>query len=394
MKNSKINIHFFWDNKKEKKSKSRFNLLLLEYGEYFLEDLSVYYFPLPTNDLSKEFEINDTLKIQGRLKLATRSVIFEPNELRHPIIKFPYKSMISEMNVFNIKDSEKMKLTVDVSGFFTFLCSSYFEMKENNKIGPYKLVDYKDKENAGHRVLFALVHSDLEKILVEVEQFRHIYSIYEKQGSSSAQQLLKPFIETALMSQFDSSHLVDFHEKFLISAPISVKKIKPLIINPGSLMITEKRIYFQPSSLNNIGDPIEHFNISSIKKMYKRRYMLRQIGIELIINDGSFTSKSSGQNIKKTSIFENSKSYLFIFETRAQRDEIYDLLRSQDLMSLNSTHTDMSLLTRKWQRKEISNFEYLMHLNIEADRSGNDLTQYPVFDIFIFIIIINYIFIL
>jgi hypothetical protein len=36
-------------------------------------------------------------------------------------------------------------------------------------------------------------------------------------------------------------------------------------------------------------------------------------------------------------------------------------------------------LTRKWQRHEITNFEYLMHLNTIAGRSYNDLTQYPVF---------------
>ena len=38
----------------------------------------------------------------------------------------------------------------------------------------------------------------------------------------------------------------------------------------------------------------------------------------------------------------------------------------------------VEMLCRKWQRREISNFEYLMLLNSEADRSVNDLTQYPV----------------
>lgn len=32
-----------------------------------------------------------------------------------------------------------------------------------------------------------------------------------------------------------------------------------------------------------------------------------------------------------------------------------------------------------WQRREISNAEYLMYINNEAGRSINDLTQYPVF---------------
>lgn len=36
-------------------------------------------------------------------------------------------------------------------------------------------------------------------------------------------------------------------------------------------------------------------------------------------------------------------------------------------------------MTLKWQNRVISNFEYLMYLNSTADRSVNDLTQYPVF---------------
>ncbi len=35
--------------------------------------------------------------------------------------------------------------------------------------------------------------------------------------------------------------------------------------------------------------------------------------------------------------------------------------------------------TRDWISGRISNFDYLMHLNREAGRSFNDLTQYPVF---------------
>jgi hypothetical protein len=35
--------------------------------------------------------------------------------------------------------------------------------------------------------------------------------------------------------------------------------------------------------------------------------------------------------------------------------------------------------TEMWQRREISNFEYMMQLNTIAGRTYNDLTQYPVF---------------
>jgi len=36
-------------------------------------------------------------------------------------------------------------------------------------------------------------------------------------------------------------------------------------------------------------------------------------------------------------------------------------------------------MKNRWQTGEISNFQYLMHLNTLAGRGYNDLTQYPVF---------------
>lgn len=44
-----------------------------------------------------------------------------------------------------------------------------------------------------------------------------------------------------------------------------------------------------------------------------------------------------------------------------------------------STRRLVARYTERWQRREISNFEYLIRLNIFAGRSVNDLTQYPVF---------------
>lgn len=36
-------------------------------------------------------------------------------------------------------------------------------------------------------------------------------------------------------------------------------------------------------------------------------------------------------------------------------------------------------MTQRWQRREISNFEYLMYLNTISGRSYQDLNQYPIF---------------
>jgi hypothetical protein len=55
-----------------------------------------------------------------------------------------------------------------------------------------------------------------------------------------------------------------------------------------------------------------------------------------------------------------------------------NLFRKTSLMSPRQLfkHSDMP---QKWQRREISNFDYLMFLNTVAGRTYNDLNQYPVF---------------
>lgn len=41
--------------------------------------------------------------------------------------------------------------------------------------------------------------------------------------------------------------------------------------------------------------------------------------------------------------------------------------------------TKLEIMSKKWERREVSNFEYLMFLNTCAGRTYNDVTNYPVF---------------
>jgi factor associated with neutral sphingomyelinase activation len=36
-------------------------------------------------------------------------------------------------------------------------------------------------------------------------------------------------------------------------------------------------------------------------------------------------------------------------------------------------------ITMMWQNKQISNYDYIMHLNQAGNRSFSDLSQYPIF---------------
>ena len=46
---------------------------------------------------------------------------------------------------------------------------------------------------------------------------------------------------------------------------------------------------------------------------------------------------------------------------------------------MDKSEQHLEALTRKWQNREISNFAYLSLLNQHANRTPNDVTQYPVF---------------
>ena len=57
---------------------------------------------------------------------------------------------------------------------------------------------------------------------------------------------------------------------------------------------------------------------------------------------------------------------------------MYHNILTSDLPNLLE-HGNISALTQLWGSGQISNFEYLTHLNKHAGRSFNDLMQYPVF---------------
>jgi factor associated with neutral sphingomyelinase activation len=355
------NSQYFWSRKS--KLRNRFNLLLLEHNELFFEDLSVALYPAAIDKLSDI----DTLKVPGRLKICSRSLIFEPNDARKPLKKYPFKCMRSSVAQYTIPGTSNNQLMC-----LAFTSSAYIEMKPNDKIAPFIMKDAsgniidsissnsRDSGEDSIRIIIALNHStNLLNIIKKIEDLRMIYHklVASPYNSTVINNELNPIINQHNILTFDRSHLIDYHET-LLSQPTAVKQVKPLILYPGCLMITEMRIYFQPSQLNNVGETIQHFDIANVQGLYKRRYLLQQIGLEFIL--------------------KHHESYFFIFNSSHDRDEMYALIQSHHNIN-NQESNSLITSTRRWQKREISNFEYLMILNNEADRSMNDLTQYPVF---------------
>ncbi|ETI56299.1 hypothetical protein F441_01118 [Phytophthora nicotianae CJ01A1] len=111
------------------------------------------------------------------------------------------------------------------------------------------------------------------------------------------------------------------------------------------------------------------WGVRVIRVIHRRRFLMEgQNGLEIYFVDGS--------------------SCFFGLESNGEADLVYATLRERkppclakwgkrllaaDRMLAKSKWTEM------WVRREISNFEYLMALNVSAGRSYNDPSQYPIF---------------
>ncbi|KAE9336706.1 hypothetical protein PF008_g12894 [Phytophthora fragariae] len=332
-----------------KSAQTRFNLLLLEDGEFFLDDFSVHRYLEPNPDTHR--------KVQGRLKVCTRGFFFEPQDSNVPVLRFFFRDM-KEMPVAELHDHPEAG---DCAIFLTFKVSSVLEMKERGVDHPYV---QKETDAVGssagvpEKFIFSLLHSKIEEFLKNVRpiwELAHKDSVMNKVDEEA---LLEPVLRPRQTDQFDSSLLVDFRERPLLTKGKLVDRIVPLLKYPGCMMLTNQRLYFQPAQVNNVGDPVLNWAYNTIEYLYKRRHMLKQTGLEIFLKNG--------------------ESFFFSFRNHHDRDEVYDMMMNQpDLKHLQQT--DLESMLRKWQQREVSNYDYLVYLNNAAGRTKNDLTQYPVF---------------
>uniref|UniRef100_A0A3B4Z7F4 Neutral sphingomyelinase activation associated factor n=1 Tax=Stegastes partitus TaxID=144197 RepID=A0A3B4Z7F4_9TELE len=138
----------------------------------------------------------------------------------------------------------------------------------------------------------------------------------------------------------------------------AVEMVMPLVSNPGHVCITDENLYFQP--LNGYPEHVIQIKLHRVRRIYKRRHGLRPLGLEVFCTENDFCSDI----------------YLKFYNT-ADRDEIYYYIATF-LENHVTEHTAESYMLQ-WQRGHLSNYQYLLHLNNLADRSCNDLSQYPVF---------------
>uniref|UniRef100_A0A672PU99 Lysosomal trafficking regulator n=1 Tax=Sinocyclocheilus grahami TaxID=75366 RepID=A0A672PU99_SINGR len=136
----------------------------------------------------------------------------------------------------------------------------------------------------------------------------------------------------------------------------------------GELLLGKSGMYFVE---DNVAETLDNqsphgetepasfsWTYEEIKEVHKRWWQLRDNAMEIFLTNG--------------------RTLLLAFDTTKYRDDVYHNILSSELPNLLE-YGNISALTHLWSSGQITNFEYLTHLNKHAGRSFNDLMQYPVF---------------
>ncbi|XP_049878270.1 neurobeachin, partial [Pectinophora gossypiella] len=179
-----------------------------------------------------------------------------------------------------------------------------------------------------------------------------------------------------------------------LTGPVNIstkaRLVAPGLVAPGTVSLTSTELYFEVDEddpeFKKIDPEVlkycEHLHgkwyFSEIRAIFSRRYLLQNVAIEMFLASricGNFPASIFFAFPDQTTVKKVIKAL-----PRVGVGIKYGIpqTRRASMMSPRQLMRN-SNMTQKWQRREISNFEYLMFLNTIAGRTYNDLNQYPVF---------------
>ncbi|XP_060781914.1 WD repeat- and FYVE domain-containing protein 4 isoform X2 [Neoarius graeffei] len=120
---------------------------------------------------------------------------------------------------------------------------------------------------------------------------------------------------------------------------------------------------------SSVNPACRRWSYEDIKEAHFMRFLLEENAIEIFMKNGAslflvFVNKDH------VSTFKRLCSLVPSLKGRGVTEAMHNVRKTAAL--------DKAVIA-KWQKGEMSNFEYLMHLNTLAGRTYNDLMQYPVF---------------
>ncbi|XP_051535524.1 neurobeachin-like isoform X2 [Myxocyprinus asiaticus] len=197
-----------------------------------------------------------------------------------------------------------------------------------------------------------------------------------------------PETELILEGDDDAVSLLQEKEVDNLAGPVVLSTpaqlIAPVTVARGTLSITTTEIYFEVDeddpAFRRIDAKVLVYSeglhgkwmFSEIRAVFSRRFLLQNTALEIFMaNRTSVMFNFPDQPTVKKVVYSLPRVGVGTSYGLPQARRISLATPRQLFKSSN--------MTQRWQRREISNFEYLMFLNTVAGRTYNDLNQYPVF---------------
>ncbi|EMP36093.1 Protein FAN [Chelonia mydas] len=273
--------------------------------------------------------------------------MFKENTYFYNFLQIPLRDCI---NIEAAEDNEENNpFTWYKPGVISVVSNQAFLIKEQNIIAPYKT------ERGKTEYLFQLdvagKTDDVIQTLLQLNRASHL----DKLGDQAA--MITAILQSRLArTSFDKNRFQNVSETLHMEC--EAEMVTPLVTNPGHVCITDANLYFQP--LNGYPKPVVHIMMHNVRRIYKRRHGLMPLGLEVFCTENDLCSDI----------------YLKFYNSQ-DRDELYFYIATYLENHITEQTAESYML--QWQRGHISNYQYLLHLNNLADRSCNDLSQYPVF---------------
>jgi len=369
--------------------------------------------------------------IDGRLRLCSKSIVFEPDDVSRGIIRLPFEKMVCEplqqcqqqnglSNSANVETANEVTDATNVNTTATsalfnrnqqqqnqqrnknaviIKCNKFLVMKKNNVIGPYDIVEVLTEFR------FTFLHSnpinflDLGKKIYQIVHNKPCHippftgttttstttftttnnsnttttpipPILPETPANSLESLLRPLYD----KPFDPANYLSMREQPK-TANFRTYLLSPLLSKPGCTIVTDQCLYFQPFNgvFSSVATKALHYKLDQIIGTARRYKGLNDSALELFFEDGP--------------------SVLLAFESWREREEVMHLLprttirnsgrsAGDEMLGKVYCHTDREFIleaARAWIGGLIGNFEYLLALNSASGRSFRDLSRYPVF---------------
>lgn len=321
------------------KKAKRLSLLFLEEGEIYTRDCMGFRFHLLYPERRQE---------KGRLHICSRSLLFEPEDIDTPVVKYCFRDMSSA--------PEEVQTPASLYGTETkprlrCLVRKVVVLPDTRSPDPYQTVKLEGEQEVGFEFMYETVTAVTKWVqdLYSVNSRHHAGFDHDSEVSALVTQR-----EQAL--RFDMTRVESLTERPLTPTPLLAKRIHPFMHISGLLYLTDVCLYFQPVYRVS-SKPVKSVKYREISKLYRRRWKLRNVGFEIFMS--------------------TRKSIFLAFDTEFDRDHIFGILQSR-VSTDCETEGAVENMASRWRNREISNFDYLMYLNSAAYRTFSDFTQYPI----------------